>query len=104
MSKSILRKNLSYVLVLAFGLLISAMAANASSTISTNISTGGTLTVTGAVYATSTLDVTGNLTAYGDVTVSGAVNTATASSTGLVKAHTLTVGSGSTVSSLLFGT
>ena len=104
MSKSILRKNLSYVLVLCFGLLISAMAANASSTISTNISTGGTLTVdttsilTGAVTMSSTLIVAGTLTA------TGAINTATASSTGLVKVDSLTVGSGTTVSNLLFGT
>ncbi|MDO8335190.1 MAG: hypothetical protein Q7T74_00180 [Candidatus Saccharibacteria bacterium] len=47
MFKSIKKEYVSYVLVLCFGLFMSAMAVSASTTISTNINTGGTLTVTG---------------------------------------------------------
>ena len=65
-----------YIAVLLFGLLMSAMAVKASSTISTNISTGGTLTVdttstlTGAVSMGATLSVTG-ATTLASTTVTG---------------------------------
>jgi hypothetical protein len=81
MLKNILKKEyFSYVLVLCFGLFMSAMAANAASTISTNISTGGTLTVdttstlTGAVTMGSTLGVAGTITGV-DITFSGNAST-----------------------------
>jgi len=59
-------KILSVVLAVVFGVLFVTLVANAVTTISTNIVTGGTLAVTGA----STL--TGNVTAEGTLTVDGA--------------------------------
>ena len=64
-----------YTLAILFGLLMSAMAANAATTISTNVNTAGTLTVTltstltGAVTMSSTLAVTGTTTATGGVII-----------------------------------
>jgi hypothetical protein len=60
-SRSILSIALSVILSFAF----IALATNASTTISTNISTGGTLTVTGAT------GMTGALVVGGDVSLSG---------------------------------
>jgi hypothetical protein len=45
---------------------------SAATTISTNISTGGTLTVSGAAWASSTAQITGALTTYGAVTLGDA--------------------------------
>lgn len=65
---SLKKEYIGYGAVLLFGLLMSAMAASAASTISTNISTAGTLTVdttstlTGAVSMGATLSVTGATT------------------------------------------
>ena len=89
MSKFLSNKKeyLSYGAVLLFGLLISAMAASAATTISTNISTGGTLTVTGAVNASSTLATSGNITvpaAYAlDTAGGGALNIGTTTATSI---------------------
>jgi hypothetical protein len=123
---SLKKEYVSYALVLLCGLLLSAMAAKASTTISTNIATGGNITVAaaygldtsaggalniGTTTATSiTIGSTGMTTTFPgsvavtqNVTVTGATNTATASSTGLVKVDSLTVGTGSTASHLLLG-
>ena len=89
---SLKKEYIAYGAVLLFGLLMSAMAANASSTISTTISTDASL----AVGTSATIGTT--------LTISGATNMATASSTGLVKVHTLTVGTGDTVTKVLTGT
>lgn len=70
-------------------------------------------TVSGATYLStatlsSTLDVTGKTTLGNAsttvLTVSGGTYLATASTTDLVRMHTFTVGSGTTVSGLLYGT
>jgi len=58
---------LSVVLSFAFV----AVAAYAATTIGTNVNTGGTLTVTGAVAASSTLQVTGATTLYSTLNVTG---------------------------------
>lgn len=65
------KEYVSYVAVLLFGLLVSAMAANAASTISTNISTGGTLAVTGASTLTGAVAVTGAINASSTLATSG---------------------------------
>ncbi len=79
------REYVSYVLVLLFGLFMIGMAVNAASTISTNISTGGTLTVTGAFNASSTLAISDNMTVvagYGlDTAGSGILNLGTTTAT-----------------------
>ncbi len=101
---SLKKEYVIYVAVLLFGLLMSAMAASAATTISTNISTGGTLTVDTTSILTGDVTMSAAASVGTTLTVSGASNLATASSTGLVKVHTLTVGTGSTVSQVLFGT
>jgi len=83
-----------YVSLFLFGILMSAMAASASSTISTNISTDGTLTVTGAsaltgaVNASSTLATSGNMTVvagYGlDTAGGGVLNLGTTTATSVI--------------------
>lgn len=67
-----LRKNTAIIFFSALiSFLFVAVITYAATTISTNVNTGGTLTVTGAstltgaVWATSTLQVTGNVTTYG---------------------------------------
>ncbi|HEY4482890.1 MAG TPA: hypothetical protein VI953_01820 [Candidatus Paceibacterota bacterium] len=51
--------------VLTAAVLLIGQVVGASSTISTNISTDGTLSVTGIVNASSTLQATGDITTYG---------------------------------------
>ena len=63
MSKSILKKKyISYASVFALGLIMSAIAASASTTISTNVQTDG------SISASSTLQSTGDLTTFGNAT------------------------------------
>lgn len=108
---SLKKEYISYVVVLLFGLVLSAVAANAATTISTNINTAGTLTVTGAstltgaVYASSTLQAA-TMIAYTSLGVASSspyvalgVTGTTTSSAGVV------IGSGgSGITQLLFGT
>ncbi len=85
------KEYISYLIVLLFGLFLSSMAASAATTISTNISTGGTLsvtgvsTLTGAVNASSTIATSGNITvpgAYGiDTAGAGILNIGTTTAT-----------------------
>src|SRR3989344_75172 len=81
------KDHVAYALVLLVGLFMSGLAANAASTISTNISTGGTLSVTGAVTASSTLATSGNITVvagYGlDTAGGGALNLGTTTATSI---------------------
>src|SRR3989344_2748650 len=100
-------KVISVILAVVFGVLLISLVVNAASTISTNIETGGTLSVTGAstltgltsmiqasstrfsvhdtAYfggsATSTFDSAGNLTVIGTLGVTGKTTLANASST-----------------------
>ena len=61
MSKFTLKKEyISYVSVTLFGLLMSALAVSAASTISTNISTAGTLTLTTSTALNSILSTNGS--------------------------------------------
>lgn len=88
------KEYISYVFVLLVGLLLSAMAANAASTLSTSISTGGnlyatgTVTIGGAISASSTLATSGGITvvaAYGlDTAGGGLLNLGTTTATGVV--------------------
>ena len=83
-----------YVSLFLFGILMSAMAASASSTISTNISTDGALsvtgasTLTGAVNASSTLATSRNITVvagYGlDTAGGGVLNLGTTTATTVI--------------------
>src|SRR3990167_346147 len=76
------KEYLSYVFVLLVGLLLSAMAANAASTVALSISTGAHL------YASSTLATSGNITVvagYGlDTAGGGLLNLGTTTATGVV--------------------
>jgi len=88
------KEYVSYGAVLLVGLFLSAMAASASTTISTNVNTGGTLTVTGAstltgaVNASSTIAASGNMTVvagYGlDTAGGGALNIGTTTATSVI--------------------
>ena len=82
-SKSFLPVMLSVILTFVFAVVV----VNAATTISTNISTAGTLTVTGAstltgaVAASSTLQVTGATTLYSTLNVSGLTTLGNATTT-----------------------
>lgn len=77
-----------------------AVTAYSATTISTNINTGGTLTVsgastlTGAVWATSTLQVTGAITTYGNATFGDAIGDVNLF-TGILQASTTALFGGS---------
>lgn len=91
---SLKKDYVSYGSVLLLGLLMSALAASASTTISTNVNTGGTLTVTGvstltgAINASSTLATSGNITVvagYGlDTAGGGVLNLGTTTATTVI--------------------
>lgn len=68
----------------------------AATTISTNISTGGTLSVTGAATLSSTLAVTGASTLTGGVAVGATANTVTDMSVGYCTIPATTIAASST--------
>ena len=88
------KEYISYVFVILAGLLMSALAANAASTVALSISTGAhlyassTLTVGGAINASSTLATSDNITVvagYGlDTAGGGLLNLGTTTATGVV--------------------
>ncbi|MEW5908129.1 MAG: hypothetical protein AB1643_03075 [Patescibacteria group bacterium] len=83
---------ISIILSMFLSVLFVAVAAYAATTIGTNINTGGTLTVTGAVAASSTLQVTGATTLYSTLNVSGLTTLGNASTTLLSISNTGYVG------------
>jgi hypothetical protein len=115
MMKSLFKKEyLFYVFLGLIGVSLVVSSAYATTTISTSINTGGTLVVTGQIYASSTVATGGNITvppAYGlDTASAGALNigTTTANAVNIGQAGvlttvlgTLTVTQGTTLSSTL---
>lgn len=91
---SLKKEYIGYGAVLLFGLLMSVMAANAASTISTNISTGGTLTVD----TTSTL--TGAVTMSASATVGTTFAVSGASTLASTTATTFKIGQSGTATTL----
>jgi len=96
------KEYVSYILVLLFGLFMSALAVSASTTINTSISTGGTLTVTGL----STLSggaTTTSITLLNGETITNATD-GTIQLLGIASTTSITLLNGETITNATDGT
>lgn len=100
-----MQKSIAASFAVAFLLVVTFSQVMAATTIGTNISTDGTLAVTGATTLSSTLGVTGNTTLTGDLAINGGDLTTTNTTFNLLNttATTINVAGGAGAGTLIIG-